>query len=179
MDDIARILLRLPTSLHRSVKGRAAQTGVSVNAVLVQAIEDGLSMGPEHQWVPVILETAKAQLGEKFLGLLLYGSKARGDAYKQSDTDLLLVVEPSVHIERSLYREWDKRLPENLSLNIAHLPKRASEAGSLWLECALDAKILHDPSGRLRTRLSEIRDLILSGSFVRKTTHGQGYWLAK
>ena len=173
-----RILLRLPPALHQVVKAKAQERNTSVNSVLVQAIQDGLSSGGIEGSESRIIEMAKSQFGSSFVGLLLYGSKARGDAYDTSDTDILLVVDQSVRIERELYRQWDATLPTDISINISHLPPTAREAGSLWLECALDARILFDQTGILRKRLDEIKELILSGTFVRRTTHGQGYWIA-
>ena len=174
-----RILLRLPTALHLRVQGKAQLLRASMNSVLVQAIEQGLSVGNAEKTNPLIIKMACEQFGGAFIGLLMYGSRARGDAYEGSDTDLLLVVDHTVRIERDLYRLWDAKLPEDISLTISCVPKRAENAGSLWLECALDAKILYDPKGVLRKRLAEIKELIVSGAFTRRTTHGQGYWIAQ
>jgi hypothetical protein len=174
-----RILLRLPASLHHLVQVKAKELDSSVNSVLVQAIQNGLSIGEVEKIMPRVIETARAQFGAAFLGLLLYGSRARGDAYEGSDTDILLVVDRSVRIERELYRSWDTMLPEGISLSMSILPATADDAGSLWLECALDAKILYDPKGLLRRRLDEIKARIVSGAYVRRTTHGQGYWIAR
>jgi predicted nucleotidyltransferase len=173
-----RILLRLPSALHKRAKARASETGESLNSVFVQAIENGLSNGQLETLTPSIIKYANSQFGEAFLGLLLYGSRARGDAYESSDTDLLLVVNGSVRITRELYHSWDAILQDGISLNIAALPATAREAGSLWFECALDAKIVFDPTGILRRRLDEIKEMIVSGAVVRRTTHGQGYWIA-
>lgn len=175
--DQVRILLRLPEALHQMVKARATEGNSSVNSVLVQAIQQGLSMGDVGKVEPLIIKKATSEFGDAFVGLLLFGSRARGDAYKTSDTDILLVVDQSVRVVRELYRSWDEILPDGISLNISNLPLTASEAGSLWLECALDAKILYDPTGALRRRLDEIKEMIVSGVFVRRTTHGQGYWI--
>jgi predicted nucleotidyltransferase len=174
-----RILLRLPPALHQRAKERASELNTSLNSALVRAIERGLSGIPAEQFENTIITKATHQFGSAFVGLLLYGSRARGDAYDTSDTDLMLVVDQSVKIERSLYRDWDAALPEDTSLMIAHIPVTARDAGSLWLECALDARILYDPTGTLRMRLEEIKELILSGVFVRRTTHGQGYWISQ
>jgi hypothetical protein len=173
-----RILLRLPAALHQLAKDRAKEQHASLNSVLVHAIEQGLTTGGAEQLEPLIVSRATSQFGAAFIGLLLYGSRARGDAYESSDTDLLLVVDRTVRIERDLYRAWDPVLPEEISLNIAQLPANPCDAGSLWLECALDARILHDPTGQLRRKLDQIKELIVSGAYVRRTTHGQGYWIA-
>lgn len=73
-----------------------------------------------------IIKAADAQFGSNYIGLLLFGSRARGDAHDTSDTDLLLVVEPS---------------------------------------------------GRIADFLNSARSYITSGAVVRKTTHGQGFWV--
>jgi hypothetical protein len=176
--DTVRILLRLPAALHQRIKARADELRLSLNSTMVHVLEQGLAASGIEQLEPLIVSMAKSQFGDAFVGLLLYGSRARGDAYETSDTDLLLVVAPTVRIERETYRAWDAALPDGVSLNIAHVPSAPCDAGSLWLECALDARILHDPTGVLRRRLEEIRELIVSGAFVRRTTHGQGYWIA-
>jgi predicted nucleotidyltransferase len=175
--DAARLLLRLPTDLYRRVKVRAEQSGDSINSVIVQTIEQGLLAGKTELMQSLVVHKAQAQFGEDFVGLLIYGSRARGDSYDTSDTDLLLVVSDKLQIKRELYRAWDTILPNDVSLNIAHMPSADSDIGSLWLECALDARIIYDPSDSIRRRLEEIRSLILSGAYIRKTTHGQGYWI--
>jgi predicted nucleotidyltransferase len=175
--DATRLLLRLPPDLYRRVKARAEQSDESINSVLVQAIEHGLLACKMELVQSLIIRKARAQLGQDFVGLLIYGSRARGDFYDTSDADLLLVVSDKIQIKRELYRAWDQILPDEVSLNIAHMPVADSNIGSLWLECALDARIIYDPSGVIRRRLEEIRGLILSGAYVRKTTHGQGYWI--
>jgi hypothetical protein len=94
-----------------------------------------------------------------------------------SDIDLLIVVDASVTIDRTLYRLWDERAPDDVSLQIAHLPTNTADAGSLWLECALDAKIVHDPTNRIADFITQAREYITSGKVMRKTTHGQGFWV--
>lgn len=68
-------------------------------------------------------------------------------------------------------------LADTISVNISNLPKTARDAGSLWLECALDAQVIYDPSSQIKTMLSSIRELITSGKVRRHVTHGQGFWV--
>lgn len=172
-----RILLRLPTHLHEAVKARADAARTSINSLLEHYIARGLQ-GPNDDLADSeILNLAKREFGTKFLGLLLFGSQARGDVHDMSDTDILMVVDDSITIDRALYRLWDQRMPDDVSLQIAHLPANPRDAGSLWLECALDARILHDPTGRIADFLAQAREYITSGNVVRKTTHGQGFWV--
>jgi predicted nucleotidyltransferase len=173
----SRILLRLPKTLHDAVKARAEAAQVSINTLLERYIAQGIAEQVDNAAATIVIEQARREFGEHCKGLLLFGSRARGDSHDTSDTDLLLVLADEVRIERSLYRRWDEILPEGVSLHIAHLPVSAADAGSLWLECALDARILSDPSGEIAAFLSKTKDYITSGHVVRRVVHGQGFWV--
>ncbi len=177
MADKKKILLRLPAHLHDAVRARAKVMNVSINSLLERYITRGVQGAYNEHAYSEIVEIAQQEFGPKFLGLLLFGSRARGDAHDTSDTDILMVVDSVTTIDRSTYRRWDNRLPDDLSLQIAHLPASASDASSLWLECALDGRILHDPTGRIASFLRQAREYITSGNVVRRTTHGQGFWV--
>jgi hypothetical protein len=172
-----RILLRLPARLHDAVKSRAEATQSSINSLLESYIARGLQGAYNDLAETQIISFARRDFGTSFLGLLLFGSQARGDAHDTSDTDILMVVDDSVTIDRALYRTWDERMPEHISLQIAHLPSAPRDAGSLWLECALDARILHDPTGRIADFFAQAKEYITSGCIVRRTIHGQGFWV--
>jgi hypothetical protein len=175
----SRILLRLTKPLHDAVKARAAQEGLSINSLLESLISQGISNPLANNITESIIERARREYGKHFTGLLLFGSQARGDQHDTSDTDLLLVVSEELRIERSMYRAWDQFLPEGISLHIGHFPQSPSDAGSLWLECALDARILFDPTGAIKNTISSVRDFITSGAMVRRVTHGQAYWVPR
>ena len=173
----SKILLRLPKALHDAVKARAASAKLSVNSLLERYIAQGVADPVPQDLFSRVIEDARREFAGGFVGLLLFGSQARGDVHDTSDTDLLLVVSEDVRIERSMYRAWDERLPEGVSLHISRLPPHAEDAGSLWLECALDARILYDPSGRIAEFLSAAKRYITSGKVARRVTHGQGFWI--
>jgi len=177
MTDSQKILLRLPKPLHEAVKARAAAAKVSINSLLERYISQGVANQIDRDESTLIVNKARRDFGTAFKGLLLFGSRARGDAHDTSDTDLLLVVGDEVRIERSLYRQWDQLLPEHVSLHIAHLPSRAEDAGSLWLECALDARIISDPTGDIAALLAKVKEYVTSGAVVRRVVHGQGFWV--
>jgi hypothetical protein len=104
--DRIRSLLRLPAALHQRIKARADELRLSPNSTMVHVLERGLTSSGVEQLEPLIVSMAKSQFGDAFIGLLLYGSRARGDVYETSDTDLLLVVAPTVRIERETYHAW-------------------------------------------------------------------------
>lgn len=177
MSQTSKVLLRLPRALHDAVKERAAAAKLSVNSLLERYIAQGVAEPIGKDLTAEVLQEAERTLGGNVVGLLLFGSQARGDTHDSSDTDLLLVVDSNIKIERASYRHWDKVLPPDISLHITHLPTNASDAGSLWLECALDARILSDPSGRIASFLLRAKEYITSGRVVRRVTHGQGFWV--
>jgi hypothetical protein len=179
MTKSSKILLRIPEALHTRIKARAAKLGVSVNTFIERTLERGLLGDSTAEIETTIINTAVKTYGDDFLGLLLFGSRARGDAHDLSDTDLLLVVRDSLRIERELYRPWDSTLPDTVSLHLAHLPPDPRAPGSLWLECALDAKIVFDPTGVIGSTLRSLKELITSGTIVRRETHGQGFWMPR
>ena len=173
-----KFVLRLPSDLHKTIKDRAFQEGVSLNDICLQFIEAGLlSFSPVSRLHQQVQENAKRLYGDRFIGLLLFGSQARGEAHDKSDIDLLLVLDNSIPVCRELYKDWTGIMPENVSIHFAHLPQDVSLAGSLWLECALDARIIDDPRNEIARHLTKLRQFITSGKVIRKLTHGQGYWV--
>jgi predicted nucleotidyltransferase len=178
MTNKRRVLLRLSPHLHDAVKARAESAHTSINTLLERYIARGLTgTSDDAAHYSEVINLAKREFGSKLIGLLLFGSQARGDVHDTSDTDILMVLDDSITIDRSLYRAWDARMPDAISLQIAHLPSTPSDAGSLWLECALDARILDDPTGRIADFLAQAKEYITSGNVVRRTTHGQGFWV--
>ena len=121
--------------------------------------------------------------GERLLSAVLFGSRARARFRPESDWDLLLVLTDDEPIRRDLYREWDEEVAPGVDLllkgvspHFVHLPANVGEPSSLWLEIAMAHDILHDPSGRLTSRLEMIRSLVEQGRFERRAVHGLSYW---
>jgi hypothetical protein len=85
------------------------------------------------------LETGLRDLyGERFRGLLLYGSYARGDAREGSDVDLLLLLEGSVNPAREILHlqdvEWPLSLEYDTVLSVMPVSAEAFEkAETLFL----------------------------------------------
>jgi predicted nucleotidyltransferase len=80
----------------------------------------------------------KALYGERFRGLLLYGSYARGDEREGSDVDLLLLLEGPVNPAREIMHlqtvKWPLALEANLTLSVMPFSVEEFErAGSIFL----------------------------------------------
>lgn len=118
-------------------------------------------------------------LASAIVGMILYGSWARGEATEASDIDVLMVMEPTVPIRRALYTAVDaiQGIDPRISLFLAHLPAEDVQPGDLWLDISLDGVILADTHGRIANTMDRIRQWIASGKVIRHDIHGQGYWV--
>lgn len=67
--------------------------------------------------------------GERYRGLVLYGSRARGDAREDSDVDLLLLLEGPVEVGREIRRSSGvvARLALEAGLVLSLIPVGISE----------------------------------------------------
>ena len=118
----------------------------------------------------------------KVLGMVQFGSTVRGEATEQSDTDLLLVMDPKTPIERHLYQTWETLLKKlsvktDYAPQFVSLPDDPSLVGSLWYEVAMEGRVLIDPTGRVHQFLSQLRYWILEHQLTRQTSHGHPYWV--
>jgi predicted nucleotidyltransferase len=122
---------------------------------------------------------AVALAGDALVGVVLYGSWARGDATPASDVDVLVVVEPSVALTRSLYRSWDQApvrwQGRPVDPHFLHAPM-ARVSGGVWGEAAIDGIVLFERDYRLSVHLARVRRAIAEGRLVRRLVHGQPYW---
>lgn len=171
-----KFVLRIPPSLHLALKKTARLRELSLNDLCIDLLSSSLISLNESvgEFLPLV-ELIKKELGDAFLGLVLFGSKARGDYHDNSDIDLLVVVSNQIPITRDLYRKLDSL---DFALHFAHMPDSPLGTGSIWLECAVDGKVIVDPSQNIGKMLSKLRTLFAEGKVVRKETHGQWYWVS-
>ncbi len=169
---------------HLRLRNSAKRLNLSLNSFILKCLERA-TQDTEYPFEQII-SLLKKFLKESFTGLLLFGSTARGEARESSDTDLLVVVSQNMKINSQLYRSWNKFLEkenaesvsDEFSLHFSHLPERQKMPSGLWLECALDAKIIKDTlDSQSHSRLKELRTDILDGKYQRKRVHGQAYWV--
>lgn len=77
--------------------------------------------------------------GDRFRGLLLYGSHARGEATEGSDLDLILLLEGPVDAVEEIVRiepvKWPLSLAGDVVLSVVPISREAFErAGTAFLE---------------------------------------------
>jgi predicted nucleotidyltransferase len=176
-----RFLLRISPELHEDLRRSAAQAGLSLNDHCARRL--GAPAGVLDAW-PAAADAVRrcaALFPDRLLGVVLFGSQARGDVHDASDADLLIVLESSSPITRELYRRWDEARVtwggRSVEPHFVHLPDEERTVAGLWAEVALDGIVLHARSATLPVRLARVRRDIASGRIVRRTIHGQPYWV--
>jgi hypothetical protein len=173
-----KFLLRLPSELHERVRDAASARGRSLNEYCLAVLEAAVSRAPES--TPEWLESLRGELGRDLVGVVLFGSTARGTQRAGSDVDLLIVLEPGVPITRELYRRWDGAIGPSSGAETPHfvsLPATVDQAGGLWYEVAMDGIVLHDSRQRIARFFSEVRKAAAAGIIRRETAHGHPYWV--
>ena len=173
-----RFLLRLPPALHDRLRTAASAAGLSLNEYCIRVLAAPCTdpLGPGA----VVVAKALSLYGPDLVGVLLYGSWVRGEATATSDIDALVVLRASTPLTRSLYHAWDDQVFSHAShpieTQLVTLPTPGSRSSALWLEVALDAVVVHDPTGELSVHLSRVRHEIANGGPRRHLTHGQPHW---
>jgi predicted nucleotidyltransferase len=128
----------------------------------------------------VAVERAVAQFADKLVGVLAFGSHARGEASAKSDFDILVAIDESIPVTRSLYRDWDATprtaLGQTLDPHFVHVPVARPITTGAWCEAAIDGVVLCEVNKALTRHLALVRAEIAAGHLVRRVVHGQPYW---
>ncbi len=111
-------------------------------------------------------------LGNDLVAVVLFGSRARGEAGEGSDWDVLVVASnlPERILKRTVYLK--RMLPDSFRGEVSLLAKTPEEftAGlpELYLDIAVDGVILHDTDEYMAKRLRFLRALIRSKGLRRE-----------
>lgn len=180
-------MLRTDPALHRRLKAAAERQGLSLNEFCGRALAASLSPRPASSSGEDALQAAlRDEYGENLVGVALFGSAARGELTAGSDLDLLIAIQERP--ERALYRRWDespaiqgalRSFDREVTPQFVQLPEGLEDAGSLWLECAVEGRLLWDPGHRMHAVFCRLRRAMLEGRFERATSHGHPYWIRK
>ena len=174
-------VLRLDPKLFEELRHQAAVQQSSINAYCVSLLKKSKSSAAQ---LDTTVDHLRSEFGGDLLAVVLFGSAARGTQTISSDVDLMIVLKDDVTIGKALYRRWDAglanhpnaALSEQISPHFVHLVPDVRIAGSLWLEVAIEGKILWTSSQVMETKLRELRNLIAEGKFKRSYSYGIPYW---
>jgi hypothetical protein len=178
-----RFLLRIGPGLHAALRGAASAAGQSLNEYCSRKLAAPVGELSAFEGAAAAVARAASVAGDSLIGVVGFGSWARSELHDASDIDLLIVVERSVELSRGLYRRWDEepviwnRRP--LEPHFVTMPESSVPAVGLWAEAAVDGIVLFARGLDLQARLAAIRRDLIEGRVVRKTAHGQPYWVAE
>lgn len=174
-----RFVLRLDPRLHGALRRAAAEAGLSLNEYCVRKLYSAAPGVSDPGWQAV--ERATAAVEASLVGVVVYGSWARGEAARGSDVDVLIVVDREVPVVRELYRRWDEEPVSwegrRVEPHFVHLPVSGETPSGTWAEVAVDGIVLFDRDLTVSRRLVELRNMIAEGGLVRREVHGQPYWM--
>lgn len=175
-----RFLLRIDPGLHAALRQAAAAVGVSLNEYCARKLAAPVGDLGAYAGAAAAVARAAELFSDALVGVVVFGSWARGEAVEASDVDLLVVVDERIALTRGLYRVWDE---EPLSWDghavephFVHLPAADETVAGLWAEVALDGVVLFARGFDLAARLAQVRREIVAGRIVRRVVHGHAYW---
>lgn len=147
---------------------------------MIQATETAVANDNIRRQMAVVLSALERSLGDSLVAVVLFGSRARGEADETSDWDLLLIARdlPQKPFQRHLYLK--QMLPADWRGQVAILAKTPTEfesyLSSLFLDIALDGIILHDPQGYMADRLARLQRLIRNQGLRRTQIEHDMVW---
>ena len=176
----AASFVRIEPSLHASLRARARSEGISLNRYCARELGSPRSELPPP--AAAVVGRAHSMLGEALLGVVVFGSWARGEPSWESDLDVLLIAGDQVSISRSLYRQWDDGPAlewdgHTVEPHFVHLPGEDETPSGLWAEVAMDGLVLFERRLEVSRTLAGVRRRILEERVSHRVAHGNPYWV--
>lgn len=190
-DDTTSFLVRAPKRLFKALKSNAQKQEISLNKLCIKLLD---TKHYSHDITPILSSGSFAEEINKYLedeilpsfadlvvGVVLFGSAARGTMRLNSDVDLLIVLKEGVRLDRDYYSKLKFKTINGhvVSPIIVSLQPSDVTLGSIWIEASLDGCILFDTEFKIARRFANLRSKILSGELVRNFSYGVPYWTHK
>ena len=148
---------------------------------------------PHKTLIGRLIEALKRKYGDKFISLVVFGSVARGEARKDSDIDLLLVIDsiPKRRLERQKeFMEVEKEVEGYLNelfdegyfidfSPIIKTPEEATRLSPLYLDMVEDAIIAYDEDDFFMKILERVRKRLEELGSKRVRMGRKWYWILK
>lgn len=177
-----RFVVRIDPGLHAALRARARSEDISLNRYCARVLGS-----PGSELPPPASEAvgrAFSILGEALLGVVAFGSWARGEPARESDLDILLIAGDQVSISRSLYRQWDDGPAlewdgHAVEPHFVHMPADGATPSGLWAEVAMDGLVIFERRLEVSRTLAGVRRRILEDRVSRRVVHGNSYWIGE
>jgi predicted nucleotidyltransferase len=127
-----------------------------------------------------VIEGLKETLTGCLVAVVLFGSRARGDAHEESDWDILVIAHdlPDRPFRRHIFLK--AQLPPKCRAAVSLLAKTPEEfeasLPALYLDIALDGIVLYDPHGYMQAKLTRLQTLIRKKGLRREKIEGSFAW---
>ena len=114
----------------------------------------------------------KRVFGDKFVGLVLFGSHARGEASKESDVDVLIVLRGlrGLKVRSEIHDILAERIKKPVTLvnvELEEVSKRDLEVTPLLINILYDGLIIYDELSILKRLKNDVFKLIKKARLVR------------
>jgi len=148
---------------------------------------------PYKTLIEKLVEALKKRYGERLVSLVIFGSVARGDMRKDSDIDLLLIIDsmPRSRLERQEeFMEVEKEIEEYLNelfdegffvdfSPIIKTPEEARKVSPLYLDMVEDAVIVYDKNDFFKSILDYLKTKLEEMGSKRVRIGKRWYWILK
>jgi len=135
-------------------------------------------------WLQVLADAARQTLGDRLIGLVVFGSVARQTPHEGSDIDLLVVVDPLPWgraargaLAEAVEREAVAHSPDlpDVSLTL-RTPEEVAAGFPLLLEVVADGAVVADSDGRTAQMLATWQDRLEAQGARRIRTGESWHW---
>lgn len=189
-----KFVIRIDKTLHHHLVAKAREMGYSLNCMCATLLATGLRQnilaeGPNElspslkNLLHPLVDKFSERFGPHLLGIMAFGSRVAGTASLRSDLDLLIILSDEETICRSLYTWWEETVSYTSSFEInphfVHLPNQTEEAGGLWMEVAMDGRIVWQQDSQVTEWINQLQQAIAQDHARRYWSHGHPYWVKK
>ncbi len=138
------------------------------------------NMVSEKQTILPVVQALQHSFGSQLVAIVLFGSRARGEASEGSDWDLLLIAYQLPHTPFQRHLLIKKMLPAAWRGAVAIIAKTPIEFESylpeLYLDIALDGIVIYDTDVYMGDRLARLRRLIKRKGLQRERKQQDFIW---
>jgi len=128
----------------------------------------------------VVVEALRQGLGDNLVAIVLFGSRARGEATEVNDWDLFVLANDLLPSPLQRHVQLTTLLPVKWRGQAAILARTPTEfeshLSSLMLDLALDGAVLYDPEGYVTQRLTALKRLITNRGLYREQVGRDFIW---
>jgi predicted nucleotidyltransferase len=138
------------------------------------------TMAEKEEILSQIVTALQEGLGERLVAVVLYGSRARGQAREASDWDLFIIARDlpvQLWARHVLLKRFLPAAYRGAVFLLAKTPEEFEEKiSSLYLDIAQDGQVLFDPQGYAHRRLADLQRLMAETGLYRRQSSGGEVW---